>query len=84
MISAFTLVKISSQNSLDLFKKVEKLKHIDKATLVYGEYDIVVKTCTNSIEELNNFIYNTLRKMPHVIKTTTMIIARPSHTKNKT
>jgi len=81
MISAFTLVKISSQKSQDVFMKIKKLKPIEEATIVYGEYDIIIKTITNSIEEINNFIYNTLRKMPHIIKTTTMIVARPNHTR---
>lgn len=75
MISAFTLVRVSPQKNVHVFVKVKKLPMVKEATLVYGEYDIIVRTRTKSIEELNSFIYNVLRKIPHITMTTTMIVA---------
>ncbi len=75
MISAFTLVKVVPHRNVQVFKKIKKLPAIEEATLVYGEYDIILKTNTNSIEELNRFIYNILRKTPSITTTTTMIVA---------
>lgn len=75
MISAFTLVKVVPHRNVQVFKKMKKLSTIEEATLVYGEYDIILKTHTKSIEELNRFIYNVLRKTPSITTTTTMIVA---------
>lgn len=75
MISAFTLVRVSPERNVQFFEKIKKLPMIKEATLVYGEYDIIVRTRTKSMEELNSFIYNVLRKIPHVTMTTTMIVA---------
>lgn len=75
MITAFTLVKAVPHRNVQVFKKMKKLSTIEEATLVYGEYDIILKTHTKSIEELNRFIYNVLRKTPSITTTTTMIVA---------
>lgn len=76
MISAFTLVRVSLQKNVEVSERIKKLPVVKEVTLVYGEYDIVVKTATESIGELNRFIYNILRKIPHITMTTTMIVAR--------
>ncbi len=76
MISAFTLVRVSPEKNLQVFKKLEELPMIREATLVYGEYDIVLKTTTKDLHELNKFVYDVLRKIPYVSLTTTMIVAR--------
>jgi len=76
MIVAFTLVRASSERNVHVFEKIKKLPVIKEAILVYGEYDIIVKTRTKDMQELNRFIYNVLRKIPYVTMTTTMVVAR--------
>ncbi len=76
MISAFTLVKISPDMNVQVLEEIKELPVIKEATLVYGEYDLIVKTATRNVEELNKFIYNVLRKIPYITVTTTMIVAR--------
>jgi len=56
--------------------KINKLQFVKEVTPVYGEYDIIVKTETESIKELTTFIYNQLRTMPGLTMTTTMITAK--------
>jgi DNA-binding Lrp family transcriptional regulator len=76
MISAFTLIKVTSQRKVQVFKKIKKLPMLKDITLVYGEYDLIIRTSTKNIEELNRFIYNVLRKIPQITMTTTMIVAK--------
>jgi DNA-binding Lrp family transcriptional regulator len=76
MISAFTLVRVSPEKNVQVFEKIKALPLIKEATLVYGEYDIILKTRTKNIQELNKFIYDVLRKIPYINLTTTMIVAR--------
>lgn len=83
MISAFTLVKVSSQMNALVYKEIEKLPLIKKITLTYGEYDIIVKTDTDNIGELNKFIYTILRKIPNITMTTTLIVSKKPMRKNK-
>lgn len=75
MISAFTLVRVSPEKNSQVIDRIKELPMIKEMKLVYGEYDIIVKTHTKNIEELNGFIYNILRKIPYITVTTTMIVA---------
>lgn len=60
----------------ELMNEIEKLKFVKEVTPVYGEYDIIVKTETESIKELTLFIYNKLRRISGLTMTTTMITAK--------
>jgi DNA-binding Lrp family transcriptional regulator len=76
VVTAYTLVRAHHTKLGKLLSKISKLRFVREVTPVYGEYDIVVKTETNSIEELNFFIYNELRKISGLTATTTMITFR--------
>ncbi len=76
IVSAYTLVRTEHSKLEELVNKIKKLRFVKEVTPVYGEYDIIVKTETKSIEELNFFIYNELRKTHGLTATTTMITAK--------
>ncbi|MDH5374929.1 MAG: Lrp/AsnC ligand binding domain-containing protein [Candidatus Bathyarchaeota archaeon] len=76
VVSAYTLIRTEHSKRDELVNKIKKLRFVKEIASVYGEYDIVVKTETNSIEELNLFIYNELRKISGLATTTTMITFR--------
>ena len=76
MVSAFTLIRVESNKNMKVYEKLRKISIIKEVTLVYGEYDIVIKTETRNIEELNDFVYNVLRKISDITMTTTMITAK--------
>ncbi len=76
VVTAYTLVRTDRSKLGKLISKISKLRFVEEVTPVYGEYDIVIKTETNSIEELNFFIYNELRKISGLTATTTMITFR--------
>lgn len=76
MILAYTLAKVKPDKNVLVTKKLKDLPLVTEAILIYGEYDVLVKTKTINIEELHNFIYDFLRKIPHITTTTTMIVAK--------
>ena len=76
MIIAYTLAKVMPNKNVFVAKQLENLLLVTETILIYGEYDILVKTKTSDIEELHNFIYDFLRKIPHITTTTTMIVAK--------
>lgn len=82
MISAYTMVRVILHKNTRVLEKIKTIPIVKETALIYGEYDILVKTETKSLEELNQFIYNVLRKIPYITKTTTMIVARPPKTKS--
>lgn len=75
-VSAYTLIRAEHSKREELVDKIKKLRFVKEVAPVYGEYDIIVKTETSTIEELNFFIYNELRKIHGLAATTTMIALR--------
>lgn len=75
-VIAYTLVRTDRRKMQELMNEIEKLKFVKEVTPVYGEYDIIVKTETESIKELTLFIYNKLRRISGLTMTTTMITAK--------
>jgi len=73
VVSAYTLIRTKHYKRDQLVNKIKKLRHVKEVVSVYGEYDIVVRTETDSLEELTLFIYNKLRKIRGLTATTTMI-----------
>jgi DNA-binding Lrp family transcriptional regulator len=80
LITAFTLMRCTQtskeQACNQVLERMKKFDQIKKITFVYGEYDIVVKTTTEDLKQLNQFVYNNLRKIPHITITTTLIVAK--------
>lgn len=76
VVSAYTLIRTEHSKRDELVKRIKKLRFVTEVASVYGEYDIVVRTETNSIEELTLLIYNKLRKIRGLATTTTMITFR--------
>lgn len=60
----------------ELINNINELQFVKEVTPVYGKYDILVKTETESIQELTLFIYNKLRRISGLTRTTTMITAK--------
>jgi DNA-binding Lrp family transcriptional regulator len=76
VVSAYTLIRTDHSKRDELVSKINKLRFVKEVASVYGEYDIVVRTETNSIEELTLFIYDELRRISGLATTTTMITLR--------
>ena len=75
-ITAYTLVRTDHRAIKKLVNRIGKLQFVKEVTPVYGEYDMIVKTETESIKELTLFIYNQLRTISGLTMTTTMITAK--------
>lgn len=73
MILAYVLAKIEAGKDRDALKKIKTAKGVKKARATYGTYDLVVEVSFDSIEELDEFVFDRLRKIPHVKETVTVI-----------
>jgi hypothetical protein len=73
MVVAYVMMKVEPKKMEEVFTKVQTFRQVIDATLIYGEYDVIVKIKEDSIEALNNFIFSTLRTMPGVKETNTIM-----------
>lgn len=82
VIKAYILLKVNSGAEKEVCKKIADLDCVLDASIIYGEYDVIVKVSVEEIIQLNEFL-DKIRSMPSVILTSTMIVAQEYKGKNK-
>jgi DNA-binding Lrp family transcriptional regulator len=76
MIFAYVLGKVEAGTETSVLNTIKSLKEMKKASLTYGTYDICVEAQFTSMEELDNFIINVLRKINGIKETVTLIASK--------
>lgn len=57
-------------------KKIAEFDEVLVAAIIYGEYDLVARVSLPDLQVLEEFLAEKLRKVPSVLLTSTMLIAR--------
>lgn len=82
MIKAYVLFKVNSGTEKDVCKKIADLDNVLDASIIYGEYDIIARVAVPELPKLNELL-DSVRNIPSVILTSTMIVAQEYKGKNK-
>ncbi len=72
MVSAYVLVIVKPGEETQVMNKLVKMKEVKDISTVYGEYDIIMKVETESMDRLQSLILD-LRKDKAIERTSTMI-----------
>lgn len=84
MIEAYVLLRVKPGMDRVVFQKVRKLKQVKDLETVYGEYDLLTKIQVETMDDLDAFIFDTVRTINGVERTTTLIIIEaPTQTRKK-
>lgn len=73
MLTAFVLIRVKPGMDRNVLRAVEKLPEVREVETVYGEYDMLIKIEVGSMDDLDSFIFDTLRRIEGVEGTTTLI-----------
>jgi DNA-binding Lrp family transcriptional regulator len=76
MIFVYILAKIEAGTEDKILELLKNTRQIGKASLTFGVYDLCVEAQFKTMEELDRFVINTLRKVPGVKETVTLITSR--------
>jgi DNA-binding Lrp family transcriptional regulator len=60
-----------------VYSAVKEFPEVKDAIIAYGEYDLILKIEKETLEGLDNFIFNKLRSTEGIAVTTTLIEAKP-------
>lgn len=72
--AALVLVKSEMGHEMDVMSELLKIDQVKEAKGTFGLYDIFVKIEANSSLEIADIITKQIRKIKHVISTTTLSI----------
>ena len=73
MTIAYVLCVTKSGMEQKVLSSLKSEPCIGEAYIVYGEYDLIVKVEVSSPDELREFMTVTLRNIPEIERTTTLI-----------
>ena len=75
-VLAYVLVTLNPGTEKDMLKKVAHFDEVSKVSMMYGEYDAIIQVKTESLEQLNMFLTDSLRVLPDIFQTATLIVAK--------
>jgi len=59
-----------------VFAEIKKLEHIQEASATYGSFDLVIKVNFKTIEDLDRFLFEQIRRIKGITETSSMIVAK--------
>lgn len=73
MITAYILIATTIGEEKTAAEELAKLKEVELADILYGEWDIILRVKVNNLTELDTFITQKIRKMKNIKLTSTLI-----------
>jgi len=75
MVISYTLARVLPAQDKKVHKQVTALGEVRGVVLTYGLYDMMITIEAENIEELDDIIFNKIRKIRGIASTTTLIDA---------
>ncbi|MBS7659774.1 MAG: Lrp/AsnC family transcriptional regulator [Candidatus Bathyarchaeia archaeon] len=76
MIFAYILGKVEKGSELEVLNMLKNFEQVEKASIIYGAYDLCIEARFKNMEELDEFVFNIVRKAPGIKDTCTLIAAK--------
>jgi DNA-binding Lrp family transcriptional regulator len=75
-VLAYVLITLNPGTEKDILEKISYFKEVTEVSMMYGEYDAILKVQTGDLELLNGFLTDKLRVLPDIFQTATLIVAK--------
>lgn len=76
MIFVYILGRLEAGTENEVLNSLKSVSQVRKASLTYGIYDLCVEAQFETMEALDDFIFNALRKISGIRETVTLITSR--------
>ena len=76
MVEAYILFKVNSGSEREACEQIIGFDEVLGASIIYGEYDVIAKVSVQDLQGLENLLAEKIRKVPSILLTSTMIVAR--------
>ncbi len=73
MTIAYVLAKVQAGKDKEVLKEVKEVRGVRQATPTYGVYDLHVEVSFDTMEELDKFIFDKIRRVSGINETVTLI-----------
>ena len=76
MIFVYVLGKVEAGTENEVLNSLKSISQVRKASLTYGIYDLCIEALFKHQEELDDFVFNVVRKIPGIKETVTLVTSR--------
>ena len=76
MVFVYILGKVETGNEIEVLNSFKNARQVKRASLTYGTYDLCIEAQFETMEELDDFLFNVVRKIPGVKDTVTLVAAK--------
>ena len=76
MIVAYVLAKIEAGKDKEALQEIKKMSGVKQVASVYGIYDLHVEVSFDTMEQLDKFIFEEIRKVLGIKETVTLVVPR--------
>jgi DNA-binding Lrp family transcriptional regulator len=73
LITAYVLAKVEAGKDEEVLKEVRKMAGVQRAVPTYGVYDLHVEVSLKTMDELDSFVFDNIRRIPGIKETITLI-----------
>jgi len=67
------LANVETGADRKVFRDIKKLPGVNKVSMTFGTYDLCIEVSFETMEELDEFVFDKLRKTPKIRETVTVI-----------
>jgi len=76
LIVAYVLAKVESGKDQEVLVEVKKIPGVRNVALTYGMYDLHVEVSFETMEALDNFVFDEIRRVAGIRETMTLIVPK--------
>jgi DNA-binding Lrp family transcriptional regulator len=76
MTIAYILAKVEAGKDAEVLSGVKEIPGVKQAVPTYGVYDLHVEVSFETMEELDRFIFEKIRRIPGIKETVTLVAFR--------
>ena len=76
LVFAYVLAKVESGKDQEVLEEVKKIPGVRSVALTYGMYDLHVEVSFETMEALDNFVFDEFRRVAGIRETVTLIVPK--------
>ena len=76
MIIAYVLAKVEAGKDAEVLTEAKEIPGVKQVVPTYGVYDLHVEVSFDTMEELDRFIFDKIRRIPGIKETVTLVAFR--------
>jgi DNA-binding Lrp family transcriptional regulator len=77
LIKAYILLTVKPGTDRAVFQTIRELRQVTDLETLYGEYDLLAEVEVKNMDDLDTFIFDSMRTIQGVMKTTTLVTIKP-------